>query len=180
MSSVIVAQTLDRELGRSEKLLWSGIPRQGMLLRPADAFLIPFSLLWTGFAVFWEHGVLSSRAPPFMILWGMAFVLLGVYFVIGRFFLDSYQRTRTCYAVTDERIIIVSGVASREVKSLPLRTLAEMTLRERPDGSGSITFGPIDPRYAMLAGTQWPGMGRRTPPAFESIPPRAVGLRRHP
>jgi hypothetical protein len=80
------------------------------------------------------------------------------------------QRTRTYYAVTGERIIIVSGIASREVKSLPLQTLSEMTLREKSDGSGTITFGPVDPRYAMWAGTAWPGMGKRLPPSFELIP----------
>lgn len=97
-------------------------------------------------------------------------MLFGVYFVVGRFLLDSYQRARTCYAVTDERIVIVSGWASREVKTLPLQTLAEMTLRERADGSGTISFGPADPRYAMWTGTAWPGMGRRLPPSFELIP----------
>jgi hypothetical protein len=105
-----------------------------------------------------------------MVLGGVPFLLFGVYFVVGRFFFDSYQRTRTYYAVTGERIIIVSGIASREVKSLPLQTLSEMTLREKSDGSGTITFGPVDPRYAMWAGTAWPGMGKRLPASFELIP----------
>lgn len=170
MSSIMVTQAFDRELGRSEKVLWSGIPRQGILLRPADALLIPFSLFWAAFSVFWEHGVLSSHAPLFMALWGVPFLLFGVYFVVGRFFLDSCQRARTYYAVTDERIIIVSGIVSREVKSLPLQTLSEMALREKSDGSGTITLGPVDPRYAMWAGAAWPGMGKRLPPSFELIP----------
>ena len=41
------------ELGSGEKLLWSGQPRAGLRLRPADALMIPFSLMWAGFAVFW-------------------------------------------------------------------------------------------------------------------------------
>lgn len=171
MSSVVVAQALDRELSRSEKVLWTGIPRQGMVLRSEDAFFIPFSLLWGGFAVFWEHAVLSRHAPLLFVLWGVPFLLAAVYLVVGRFFLDRYQRTRTYYAVTDERIIIVSGLVNREVKSLPLQTLSEVTLRERSDGLGTITFGPVDPRYPMWAGAAgWPGMRKRLPPSFELIP----------
>ena len=38
-------------------------------------------------------------------------------------------------------IIIVSGLFSRHVQSLPLNTLHAITLSERPNGSGTITFG---------------------------------------
>lgn len=172
MSSVMVEQALDRELSGSERMLWSGIPRQGFVLRSSDAFFVPFSLLWGGFVVFWEHGAISSHAPPFMVLWGVPFVLVGVYVIFGRFFVDRYQRSRIHYAVTDERVLIIRGSANREVKSLPLQTLSEITMRERTDGSGTITFGPLDPRYAMWTGmgSPWPGLGKRLPPSFELIP----------
>lgn len=171
MSSVVAAaQALDRELRRSEKMLWSGAPRQRVVLRPTDGFLIPFSVLWTGFVVFWEYQVISRHAPLLFLLWGMPFLLAGAYFVFGRFLVDSHQRARTCYAVTDERIIIVSGLGSREVKSLPLQTLSEMTMRERSDGSGTITFGPVDTRFTIWTGIPYPGANKQLPPMFELIP----------
>ena len=37
-------------LDTNEKLVWSGYPRKGLIFRTADIFLIPFSLLWCGFA----------------------------------------------------------------------------------------------------------------------------------
>ena len=36
-------------LQNDEKLLWSGIPLQGIKLRKLDIFMIPFSIIWGGF-----------------------------------------------------------------------------------------------------------------------------------
>jgi len=53
MSRAEIENVVGRELGTGERLLWTGTPRQGLLLRPSDAFMVPFSLLWGGFAMFW-------------------------------------------------------------------------------------------------------------------------------
>jgi hypothetical protein len=66
-----IERELRSELGAGEKLLWSGQPRGGLRLQPADALLIPFSLMWGGFAVFWEVSVFRVRAPVFFRLWGI-------------------------------------------------------------------------------------------------------------
>ncbi len=155
------------ELGPGEQVLWVGCPRQGIVLRAADMFLVPFSLTWGGFALFWEVTVLTSGAPLFFSLWGVPFVLLGLYLIIGRFWLDARQRARTSYAVTSERIIIVSGVFARRVKSLSIDTLSDVSLTERRDGSGTITFGPLPPFYGWFAGTGWPVFGHDSVPSFE-------------
>jgi len=162
-------QFLNSQLSPNENLLWSGQPRQGVLLRAADAYLIPFSLMWCGFAIFWESTVWISDAPIFFRLWGIPFVLVGLYMVIGRFIVDSLQRSKTFYGVTNERIIIVSGISGRNVKSLNLRTLTDITLNEKPGGVGTITFG-------SAVSTSWqsnfPFSRRVEPdcPLFEGIP----------
>ena len=165
MDSTISTQfTLDR----GERQIWTGAPRQGLMLRPADAFMIPFSLLWGGFAVFWEASVLRQGAVTFFALWGIPFVCVGIYMVVGRFFVDAKRRANTVYGITSSRVIIQSGVFRPTLKSLNLKTLADLTLSERPDGSGTITFGPSAPFASMYAGTSWPGVPQQT--AFEQIP----------
>jgi hypothetical protein len=63
--------------------------------------------------------------------------------------------------VSNERIIIVSGLFDRKTKSLNLDTLSDLSLTERRNGSGLITFGPVPPWFAwygMTSGGGWLGM----------------------
>jgi hypothetical protein len=154
-------------LDRGERQLWAGQPRKGIVFRPADLFMIPFSLLWGGFAVFWEVTAVSNGAPLFFALFGVPFVLVALYITIGRFLVDSLRRSRTSYAVTSDRVIISSGLLAPNTKTLNLRTLSDITLQERRDGTGTITFGPTHPFAALHAGTSWPGVPQT--PSFEMI-----------
>ena len=128
---------------------------------PADAYLIPFSLMWGGFAIFWEYSVLSSKGPFFFEIWGIPFVLIGLYLIVGRFFADARQRAKTYYGLTNQRVIIVSGLLAQAVKSLQLRTLSDVSLSERSDGTGTITFGPTAPWWS--GASSWPGSGPHRP-----------------
>jgi hypothetical protein len=155
-------------LSDGEKLLWSGRPRGGVLFRSSDVFAIPFSLLWCGFAVFWETTVVRGGAPYFFALWGVPFVLVGLYVTVGRFLYDAWSRSNTYYGLTDQRAIIVKRLFSNNVQSVSLRVLDNVDFSLRDDGSGTITFG--QPRIAA----DWFGFGNRygqaPPPAFEAIP----------
>ena len=153
------------DLERGETSLWTGRPRQGIWFRPSDALMIPFSLLWGGFAVFWEVGVLSTPAPGFFAIWGIPFVLMGIYITVGRFFFDAWRRGRTSYALTSTRVVIRSGGS---LKSLTLNTLSDVTLNERADRSGTITFGAGASLMSTLSGAGWPGAPQA--PSFEGIP----------
>src|SRR5262249_33566803 len=138
MMNVPVEQVIAKELAGGERLLGCGQPGQGLRLQAADALLIPFSIMWGGFAMFWESSVFRSCAPMFFRLWGVPFVLVGLYVMIGRFFVDARQRASTYYGLTDQRVIIISGLRSRQVKSLELRSLSDVSISERST-SGTIT-----------------------------------------
>ncbi len=170
MRPEIVERELSAQLESGERLRWSGVPGQGFLLRSSDAFLIPFSLLWGGFAIFWETSVLRSGAPLSFQIWGLPFVLIGLYVIAGRFVADAKQRARTAYGVTDRRILIISGLVSKHVQSVALNSLTDITLTEKSDGTGTIRFGPSHPATRWFGQGAWPGMGAYSSPCFEAIP----------
>jgi hypothetical protein len=148
-----------RELAPLEQVVWSGRPRQGLVLRGSDVIQIPFSIFWCGFVAFWEHGAIES-GNVFMMFWGIPFIVVGLYLIVGRFFLEAWQRAYTFYAVTGQRVLIVTSLFRREVKSIELATLAETSLSEARDGRGSIMFGP----------SRWPGSARQpVAPRFDMI-----------
>ena len=166
----ILPEEIRRELSQGEQPVWWGRPRQGLVLRGSDALAIPFSLLWCGFAFFWEFSVVSSHAPILFRLWGVPFVAVGLHAVIGRFFWDAKQRATTYYAVTPERILIVSGVFKRNVKSLNISTLSDLSLSQSSSGEGSILFGPQHARASVAGGFQgWPGSQGQMGPQFDLI-----------
>lgn len=168
------------ELDAGETLLWAGRPKGGFVLRGSDVFMIPFSIFWCGFAIFWMIGASGAlwegKGDPAPVnyvfpLFGLPFVAIGLYMVFGRFLVDRAQRERTTYGVTNERVIIKSGLFSRTVKSINLRTMSDITLKERGDGSGMITFGASHPMHLMFEGMNWwPGVNQYQSPGFEFIP----------
>lgn len=162
------ARIICRELQPGEQLLWAGQPIQGVRFSKSDFLLIPFSLFWGGFAIFWTVGV-AAVAPFPVWLFGLPFVAIGLYLMVGRFFFDARKRAHTYYGVTDQRVLAVFGMQSRKINSLDLRSLPGLGLEERPDGRGTITFGPVAGIHAWVRGTGWPMPGQFMPMGFDTI-----------
>jgi hypothetical protein len=162
-----VLSFIQSKLDPDESILWSGEPKAGLLLRPTDALQIPFSLLWGGFAFYWEYMVLRTAKGPLLFkLWGIPFVLMGLYLIAGRFVVDAAYRSHTYYFVTNRRVLILSTLFKVGIRSLDLRTMPDLTLEQKQDGTGTILFGPRE--ATQWAAGFWPGSTRRTA-AFEMI-----------
>jgi len=79
-------------------------------------------------------------------------------------------RKNTVYGITQNRIIIKYGVIKKSIKSLNIKTLSDVTINEKPDGSGTIILGPESLMYGMFRGSGWPGTNTKIAPALEMIP----------
>lgn len=138
-----------------ENVIWSGQPAQGFTFSGRDIFMIPFSVFWAGFAMFWEYTVAHTNAPLLFRLWGIPFVLIGLYLVIGRFWLDSWLRGRMRYAVTTQRILILRPPPFGSFIAIELRRLPDATLNESANGRGTIRFGQPAAMWGRNNWTAW-------------------------
>jgi len=159
----MVDEAFKSHLMADERILWTGRPGQGLILTSQDMFLIPFSLLWCGFAVFWTFGATGEAVPLFFTLWGMMFVCVGLYFVAGRFIVDAWVRRGMRYALTNRRILISRPAPFNKFTALNLAQLPAVDLDPRSRGRGTIRFSQ--------ATTGWGGRGfSNWSPSFDPTP----------
>jgi hypothetical protein len=169
-----------------ERILWEGRPVRYRPLRPSDALILAFGVIWCGMALFWETSALTHRAgppnpPPIGVaLWAIPVVLVGLYLAVGRFVLRVIVLRRTRYVITDRRLVRVSSLFGTRTKTSYLKSLPPPVITERLDGSGNLAFGAFLnawDEFARING--WRGRGDRwrawaiepwDPPALWDIP----------
>jgi hypothetical protein len=143
------------ELRPGEMLLWVGQPRPGrflLLTLPIVLFGIP----WTAFSVFWmvmASGMLFGGPPNgggfqlfFLLfpLWGVPFVLIGLGMLSAPYWAWRHAK-QTCYAVTDQRVLILEGglFGKTTIRSYGPGALGKMHRTEQSDGSGDLIFEEV-------------------------------------
>ena len=137
-------------MGPDEQILWRGKPQPGHLLSGSDVFMIPFSIFWCGFAIFWTATTTRIGAPFFFPIFGLFFVCIGLYLVFGRFLLTAWLRKHTAYVITNKKIIRRRGT---KLDTLSAATMPPAKTEYRPDGSGTVRF-QTESRY-YRRGTGW-------------------------
>jgi hypothetical protein len=172
-----LAQNFQPDLFRDEKVAWAGQPDPRFHFSGGDIFLVPFSILWGGFALFWEAGVLGlldgQPAPNPGALFGIPFVAIGQYFIWGRFVYKAYKNRRTFYALTNQRVLILATLRSRRLQTLFLNQLPTISKTVQRDGVGTLEFG-LSPSwagtYANSGMELFAGRSGQAAPAFYDIP----------
>lgn len=172
-------------LQSGESLLWEGQPDPTRFSRRGLWIALPFGLVFTGFSLFWVVfsfaltrgvGAVSPDAPPIALfpLFGVPFVLVGLYILVGRLFVAQRQARSLWYAVTDRRVLIVGG-RRPSLTELALTAIPGLQVDESDAGYGTIAFGTA-PTMGTIAGMSGNGVhvgGTKTTlgvPAFQSIP----------
>ncbi len=137
---------LQTELVSGESLLWAGRPNPAVIFHSDDWFMVPFSLMWGGFAIFWETAALglwghnTKASPPiFMALWGIPFVVIGQYLIWGRFFYDGWLKRRTYYGITNRRLIVLQQSTKRKTCSLYIDAIP--SVERNGSFTGTLSFG---------------------------------------
>ena len=136
----VVPPDLIAMLDPDETILWQGHPPTKLLLfSKPDVFLVPFSLVWAGFAV---PGSISTFLWPKSLVelpFALLFLVASIYFSIGRFFISQRMRKKTVYCVSNKRAFIATYGISGRIDSKPLHPSLAIALE--PSEPGSITLG---------------------------------------
>jgi len=154
-------------LVNGEYIMWKGKPENKNFFTSNDILLIPFSILWCGFAFFWEISVISSSAPPFFALFGLPFIFVGLYLVFGRFVHTAYKRKRTAYVITNKKIIRIQG---KKIDMLDGKTMPPIYVNIHKNGNGTIVFGQDIVHYNGRNRTTVNNFGYSSIFAIENIP----------
>ena len=138
-----IHQQLQPYLTTGEQVLWSGRPAQGIAFQAIDLFLVPFSFVWAGLVL---NGIFGLSGKPAPFVWvQVLFVFLALYITVGRFLVDWWIRANVIYAVTDNRVMIVSSGFGTSVKSFDRGQNPALHLVESGNGFGSIRFTADNP-----------------------------------
>jgi hypothetical protein len=146
-----------------ETIVWTGQPNRGLRFTSQDWFVVPVSLLWGGFALFvipWGAGV--------PILFALAFKIVGLYLIAGRFVVDMIRRSMLQYGLTDRSAVILSSFMGGSKRVVDLWSAPEISLRSRGGDEGSIYFDILPTPFDRNNFQPW-GAGPSVP-AFEFIP----------
>ena len=144
----VPAVVVQPELMSGESILWAGQPQGSVIFHKEDSFLIPFSLLWGGFAIFWEASVAglsrnhSNSPASLFILWGVPFVVIGQYLIWGRFVYAGWLKRRTYYAVTNRRVLVIQNGLKRQIAAAYIDSLPSLIKAGGSSGIGILRFGP--------------------------------------
>jgi hypothetical protein len=163
---MFATESLALELGPGERLIWSGVPKTGIVFRGSDLTQIPISL--AVLYIFTIKYRSASHTGAFeAIIWGALFAAV-LYVVAGRFLYDALRRRRSVYAITSDRVLIINSVWSRYVKSFALSSITDIKLDEGRDGIGNIWLG----RRFLPPGWQDPRLmpSRTSRNALEIVP----------
>ncbi|UCH51788.1 MAG: hypothetical protein JSV54_03285, partial [Chloroflexota bacterium] len=74
-------------------------------------------------------------------LFGLIFVVAGLYFIFGRFIYKRWKKQKTYYAVTNRRVFSVSEAFGQQFQESDIKLVSGIGKRVRSYGIGTLTFG---------------------------------------
>lgn len=136
----VSAGIITSHLVPGEHILWVGQPKQGFALRGWDVVYVPFSLFMVIAGSTITVVELRRLSDPGLLLFVIFWTIGAYWLAFGRFFYDARKRACTYYALTNARVIAISGNSSYDVRAIQLNKLKEVTFTKRSDGTGTLEF----------------------------------------
>jgi hypothetical protein len=128
-----------------EQLLWQGAPDPLVRFSRTDAVLLYLAVAYVaGLALWFAFAPRISGSAAYAL--GALLVAQWLYWPAGRIFYRRYSKSRTTYAVTTARALIVGPPRSREK---PLPDQPAKILR-RDSGHVTLSVGTSVPRQPLL------------------------------
>ncbi len=159
----MMVSEIEHELLKNEQLVWTGRPKQGIVFRINDFFLVPFSLAWTIGVLLFEFAAFHPNLPFFLPLVGFPFLLIGLFLLFGRYVMDKLRRKNIVYWITDQRIIIKGEKFKHTLRSYPFAEMEHVELYLHSKRYGTIVLGDesdIGGRGGKIEELYWVNSGR--------------------
>ncbi|PIV76163.1 MAG: hypothetical protein COW55_02820 [Rhodobacteraceae bacterium CG17_big_fil_post_rev_8_21_14_2_50_65_11] len=126
-----------------ERILWQGQPRRNIdwsgLVNPMTlmgVFFTGFSLFWIAMAFAMTVGTDAPFPFNFFPLFGLPFLLIGLWMLGGRLVVDAWLRGRTWYTLTSQTAFIArNAFGKKTLESWPLQDMDRITWEEGDPGS---------------------------------------------
>lgn len=178
--------TWDGLLEKGEVILWQGRPNGALNFSGVWGPQTLFALLFTGFSLFWmvmaysmTGGMNDSAGRVIHIVFpafGLPFLLIGLYLLLGRFWADARRRRASHYTLTNRAAYIgVQTGKTRRLDRYAIDAKTRMTLEE--GALGTVWFARqthVMPRHAPRIGRARSRIGGATQTTetigFERIP----------
>jgi len=134
-------ERLNDPVDNEEKVLWATKPNGKVMLTKADRFYIPFGLFWFAICGFMFTQMFKNHPPAFYAMFLTPLTITGLYFTIGRLFVEAAKRRNTVYLITNYRVIIKISKITPGTQSISIKNIPAISYTEKKDGSGTITLG---------------------------------------
>lgn len=134
-------EAIGNELQPDEVVRWIGAPSFGAtLLDQLPQLLLGLVIAGWPSIIIWND-LLERRSSTALygIVFAGIFVIVGLQ-IAGRAVWNILAVWRTAYAVTDRKLLIVKDFMRRNVLTITQSAINVVERKERPDGSGSVTF----------------------------------------
>ena len=135
-----------------ESVLWCDKPVKKLAFSTADIFTTMFGVVWLSFSVFW---IISAYTATEMAeggfklfpLFGIPFVLVGLYLLIFRHFVSFIRRKNMIYALTSKRVLVVHTGSRQYVQEYRYENISNIQMKCNGEDIGSIFFFTGEVRF---------------------------------